>query len=56
MVYIFPKDFSWGVATVAYQIAGAVDEDGRKPSVWDTECDRFKYLYRYIRASSKIPK
>ncbi|BAZ39207.1 beta-galactosidase [Calothrix sp. NIES-4101] len=36
MVYLFPKDFSWGVATASYQIEGAVDEDGRKPSVWDT--------------------
>jgi len=32
----FPKDFSWGTATAAYQIEGAVTEDGRKPSIWDT--------------------
>jgi beta-glucosidase len=32
----FPKDFNWGVATSAYQIEGAVDQEGRKPSVWDT--------------------
>jgi beta-glucosidase len=32
----FPTDFKWGVATAAYQIEGAVSEDGRKPSVWDT--------------------
>jgi beta-glucosidase len=34
--YQFPDDFLWGVATSAYQIEGAVDTEGRKPSVWDT--------------------
>ncbi len=32
----FPSDFAWGVATSSYQIEGAVGEDGRSPSVWDT--------------------
>jgi beta-glucosidase len=35
----FPRDFSWGVATSAFQIEGAVDEDGRGRSVWDTFVD-----------------
>lgn len=32
----FGTDFKWGVATAAYQIEGAVDVDGRSPSIWDT--------------------
>ncbi len=32
----FPPRFRWGAATAAYQIEGAVTEDGRAPSIWDT--------------------
>ncbi|WP_185995986.1 GH1 family beta-glucosidase [Nocardioides campestrisoli] len=32
----FPAGFTWGAATAAYQVEGAVAEDGRTPSIWDT--------------------
>ena len=33
-----PAGSTWGVATAAYQVEGAVAEDGRTDSVWDTFC------------------
>ena len=34
----FPAGFTWGVAMASYQIEGAVADDGRQPSIWDTYC------------------
>ncbi len=31
----FGKEFVWGASTSAYQIEGAVSEDGRGPGIWD---------------------
>ncbi len=40
----FPGDFIWGTATSSYQIEGAVNDDGRGPSIWD----------RFTRINGKI--
>jgi len=32
----FPADFAWGASTSSYQIEGAVGEDGRGKSIWET--------------------
>src|SRR5512143_1820307 len=32
----WPKGFYIGTSSAAYQIEGAVAEDGRGPSIWDT--------------------
>ncbi len=35
----FPGDFTFGVATAAFQIEGATRTDGRKASIWDAFCN-----------------
>jgi beta-glucosidase len=32
----FPESFLWGSATASYQVEGAVREDGRGTTIWDT--------------------
>jgi beta-glucosidase len=32
----FPEGFLWGTASAAHQVEGAVTQDGRGPSIWDT--------------------
>ncbi len=36
----FPKSFTWGAASSAYQIEGAAAADGKGPSVWDAFCTK----------------
>jgi beta-glucosidase len=39
--------FPWGTSTASYQIEGAVSEDGRAPSIWDT----FSHTPRKVEGS-----
>lgn len=42
----FPKGFIWGSATSAYQVEGAITEDGRGPSIWDQFSDTPGKVYQ----------
>ena len=41
----FLSGFIWGAASSAYQIEGAVNEDGRGASVWDTFCKKPEVIH-----------
>ncbi|KAM7523343.1 hypothetical protein LguiA_013245 [Lonicera macranthoides] len=36
----FPKKFTFGAASSAFQVEGACREGGRGPSIWDTYCEK----------------
>ena len=53
----FPKDFLWGCATASNQIEGAVDADGKTPSIWDANysiANSFRREWEMVFANSMV--
>lgn len=48
----FPRAFTWGAASSAFQIEGAAATDGRGPSVWDAFCRRPNTIWENQNADS----
>ncbi|KAK4493433.1 hypothetical protein RD792_011597 [Penstemon davidsonii] len=46
----FPKGFVFGTASSAYQYEGAVKEDGRGPTIWDTFAHTFGKILDFSNA------
>ena len=41
----FPKDFLWGASSAAWQVEGAVAEDGRAQAIIDLNSQKKKTIY-----------
>ncbi|XP_025015895.1 beta-glucosidase 40 isoform X2 [Ricinus communis] len=50
----FPKGFVFGTASSAFQYEGAVKEDGRGPSVWDTFSHSFGKILDFSNADVAV--
>lgn len=50
----FPKGFVFGTASSAYQYEGAVKEDGRGPTVWDTFAHSFGKVIDFSNADVAV--
>ncbi|KAF3431563.1 hypothetical protein FNV43_RR26294 [Rhamnella rubrinervis] len=50
----FPKGFVFGTASSAFQYEGAVKEDGRGPSVWDTFSHKFGKIADFSNADVAV--
>ncbi|KAE9611058.1 putative beta-glucosidase [Lupinus albus] len=58
----FPPHFLFGASTSAYQVEGAANEDGRKPSIWDTfahagndiACDQYHKYKEDVQLMAKM--
>ncbi|XP_039114952.1 LOW QUALITY PROTEIN: beta-glucosidase 6-like [Dioscorea cayenensis subsp. rotundata] len=50
----FPKGFVFGTASSAYQYEGAVKEDGRGPTVWDTFAHTFGKVIDFSNADVAV--
>ncbi|CAL0313632.1 unnamed protein product [Lupinus luteus] len=50
----FPKGFTFGTASSAFQVEGAVREDGRGPSIWDTFSHTFGKIADFSNADVAV--